>query len=313
MARIDVHAHIFPADYLDALDQYRGSADGTAAVRGPGPGTTEDDVAARLAVMDNADVELQLLSVAPQFPAFEDAEQSSTAARLANNGVAAVVRDHRARFRGLAVVPMPHTRNAVDEAHRALEELGLDGIATGATVLGRSLADDYFEPLLRYLNDREAILFVHPVGDGLGSPLLAALGWVTGHATELTLAAVELIQKDLLRTYPKIRFLFPHMCGYAPFIAQRLDLHADWYLPAGRPPVAEQLKLLHYDTANPTPGALEQTIGVVGASQLMVGTDFPFETGESLMNHLTYIGKSGIPADQITAIESENARRFLRL
>lgn len=45
----------------------------------------------------------------------------------------------------------------------------------------------------------------------------------------------------------------------------------------------------------------------------MIGTDFPFETGESLMNHLTYIGKSGIPADQVTAIESENARRFLRL
>ncbi|MRH92119.1 amidohydrolase family protein [Nocardia sp. SYP-A9097] len=136
---------------------------------------------------------------------------------------------------------------------------------------------------------------------------------MTGHATELTLAAGELIQKDLLRTYPNIRYVFPHMCGYAPFIAQRLDLHAGWYLPAGRPAVADQLKLLYYDTANPTPGALEQTIGIVGASQLMIGADYPFETGDSLMNYLTYVGKSGIPADQVTAIESENARCFLRL
>ncbi|MGW4249171.1 amidohydrolase family protein, partial [Nocardia sp. NPDC004722] len=313
MARIDVHAHLFPIAYLDVLDRARGSSEGTAAVRGTGPGATAGEVADRIGLMDQADIEVQLLSVAPQFPHFEDRDRAVEAARVANDELAAVVRAHPERFRALAVTPAPHTVDAVAEARRAIEDLGFAGVAISAFVLGRSLAEDWFEPVLSYLDDREAVLFVHPAGDGIDSAQLAPLGWVIGHAVELSLAALQLIQKDLVVKYPRVRFLFPHMCGFLPFQAQRLDLHADWYLPPQHTPVSEQLTRLHYDTANPTPGALEQAVGIVGASQFMIGTDFPFETGDSFFHHATYVGKTGLPAAQVEAIESANARRLLGL
>ncbi|MGV9408589.1 amidohydrolase family protein [Nocardia sp. NPDC003693] len=313
MARIDVHAHLFPVSYLDVLDRFRGSGDGTAAVRGEGPGATPAELAARIELMDQADIEVQLLSVAPQFPHFEDRDQAVEAARAANDELAAAVRAYPDRLRALAGIPAPHTTEAVGEARRAVEELGFSGVAVSAFVLGRSLAEEWFEPVLSYLDECEAVLFVHPAGDGVDSAQLAPLGWVIGHAVELSLAALQLIQKDLVGKYPRVKFLFPHMCGFLPFHAQRLDLHADWYLPAGHAPVAEQLARLHYDTANPTPGALEQAVGIVGASQFMIGTDFPFETGDSFFHHATYVGKTGLPAAQIAAIESVNARRLLDL
>ena len=72
--RIDVHAHYWTDDYIDLLVDL-GQA-GAVAARGLGAGGGAE-LEARLALMDRAGVEMQVLSACPQLPYGED-EQKTT-------------------------------------------------------------------------------------------------------------------------------------------------------------------------------------------------------------------------------------------
>lgn len=164
MTRVDVHAHYFPEQYLDMLDECHGSPDGTAGLRGAGGGSTPAEIEARLAAMDAAGVDVQILSVTPQVPYFADASEAHGAARVANAACSDVVRAHPSRFRVLAALPLPNGLAAGDELGRSMDEWGFLGAAVTTTVLGRPLADPEFVPLFEALDLRGAVLLLHPTG-----------------------------------------------------------------------------------------------------------------------------------------------------
>jgi aminocarboxymuconate-semialdehyde decarboxylase len=60
-----VHAHVYPVNYLDLLDRFGGSAAGTAIARNLQAAATPEDIERRLAMMDRARVDVQVLSVSP--------------------------------------------------------------------------------------------------------------------------------------------------------------------------------------------------------------------------------------------------------
>ncbi|MCX4462354.1 hypothetical protein OG585_46135 [Streptomyces sp. NBC_01340] len=61
--RIDVHAHLWSAGYLDRLEHL--GKTGTATQRGIGADATETDLERRFALTDRAGINLQVLCVAP--------------------------------------------------------------------------------------------------------------------------------------------------------------------------------------------------------------------------------------------------------
>jgi 6-methylsalicylate decarboxylase len=103
--RIDVHAHYWTGDYLDLLAGL-GQA-GAAAARGIGAGGGAE-LAARLALMDRAGVELQVLSACPQSPYGEDAPKAAGAARFVNDQYADLAARYPDRFAAFAALRMPH-------------------------------------------------------------------------------------------------------------------------------------------------------------------------------------------------------------
>jgi predicted TIM-barrel fold metal-dependent hydrolase len=103
---IDIHAHYFPAEYLDALD--RKGSDATAICRNMRAGDERSELDARFGMMDDAGVDAQVLSATPAPPAFESGADSVSAARLANDMYADLVRAYPHRFAALAVMPLPH-------------------------------------------------------------------------------------------------------------------------------------------------------------------------------------------------------------
>ena len=139
--RIDVHAHYWTEDYLDLLVDL-GNAD-VAAVRGIGAGDGAE-LAARLRLMERAGVEMQVLSACPQLPYGEDEKKATRAARFVNDQYAGLVQRHPDRFRAFAALPMPHPDESIGELGRALDELGMTGVAMNTTVLGRALVEPGF-------------------------------------------------------------------------------------------------------------------------------------------------------------------------
>ncbi|CAM5256749.1 putative amidohydrolase (aminocarboxymuconate-semialdehyde decarboxylase) [Streptomyces spiroverticillatus] len=168
MTSVDVHAHYFPELYLDMLDEFHGSPAGTAGLRGAGGGGTPAEIEARLAAMDAAGIDVQLLSAPPLVPYFDDATQALGAARVANAAYTDLIRAHPDRFRALAALPLPNGLAAGDELGRAMDELGFLGAAVTTTVLGRPLSDREFVPLFDALERRGAVLLVHPTGGESG-------------------------------------------------------------------------------------------------------------------------------------------------
>jgi aminocarboxymuconate-semialdehyde decarboxylase len=314
--RVDVHAHLFPSVYLDLLDDLRGDGGaGTREVRRLGGGDGERELGLRLAAMDAVGVDVQLLSTCPQVPYTGDPTGAVEAARCANLATAETVARHPDRFRALATLPLPHLLASVDELNRAMEQDGMLGAAVGPSILGRPLSHHDFAPLLAALNRRKAVLLVHPHGDSVGSSLMhdAKLDWVIGHAAEVATAILQLFQAGVTVKYPDIRIIAPHMGGYLPFLIQRLDRHRDLYLPADAPSAGQLMRAIAYDTANPLPAALRLTAEAVGPERLLLGTDYPFEQGPSLRDHIEYILAAGLPDDQAKLIVDQNAARYVGL
>src|SRR5206468_2937717 len=161
-----------------------------------------------------AGVDMQLLSAVPQLPYFNSERDAVDIARRGNEVYAELVRAHPDRFSALAAVPLPHLDAAIGELDRAMAELGMLGACASTTVLERWIADPYFDPFMGALNERDAILYIHPAGlPDAPSIRDTGLVWVIGAPIEETIAVVLLMQSGFITRYPRIRFLISHLGG----------------------------------------------------------------------------------------------------
>ena len=111
---------------------------------------------------------------------------------------------------------------------------------------------------------------------------------------------------------PDVKFIFSHAGGTLPFITERLvkmpvlDPKLVARVPNG---VLHELKRFYYDTAWAAhPGALASLTKLVDVSQILLGSDYPYRTGEDNVKGLYEYGFSS--AD-LRAIERGNAVRLM--
>jgi predicted TIM-barrel fold metal-dependent hydrolase len=309
--RIDVHAHYWTEDYIDLLTDL-GKADARAALGlGAGGGA---DLEARLRLMDRAGVEMQVLSACPQSPYGQDKHKAATAAKFVNDEYTQLVQGHPDRFRAFAALPMPHLEESLGEMSRALDELGMAGVAMNTTVLGQALVDPEYEPVFAELNRRNAVLYLHPAGNSACSPLIRDyhLTWMVGAPVEDTISIMQLITRGLPARYPDITIINSHLGGALPMLLQRADDQYGWEAPdtPERPSVAA--RRMWYDTVgHGHVPALRCAIDSFGADRLLLGTDFPYENGDTFMRAIDYINDPQIDPSAARAILDQNAGALL--
>ncbi len=312
---IDVHAHYFPSEYLDRLDLYGGSHV-TGLIRKMKLGSADfsglDD---HLRNMHRSKVEMQILSVSGQLPYFARESEAVDAARLGNDIYARIVREFPKRFAAFACTPLPHVRASIEETGRALDELGMVGVTTGTVVLGKSIADPAFNEFFVELNRRKAVLFIHPTGGALGSQLIEStkLVWPVGAPLEDTVCLLQFMQSNFPLRFPDIKIILPHLGGFAPFLAVRLDQLKDHFLPDSAMAPSVQAKYFWYDTVNGNPAALRCARETLGADHLLMGTDYPFWRDDAFKLCVDYVGESGLPVPEVDRILCGNAKNLLGL
>jgi 6-methylsalicylate decarboxylase len=309
--RIDVHAHYWTGDYLDLLVDL-GKAD-AAAARGIGAGDGSE-LDARLRLMDQARVEIQVLSACPQLLYTDDAEKATTAARFVNDQYARLVESHPDRFSAFAALPMPHIDQAVGEIRRALHDLGMAGVAMNTTILGRALVEHEFEPIFAELNSLSAVLYLHPAGNSACSPLIRDhhLTWMVGAPVEDTISIMHLITHGIPARYPNIKIINSHLGGALPMLLQRADDQYRWEAPQTPEPPSVAARRMWYDTVgHGHVPALRCAIDSFGADRLLLGTDFPYENGETFVRAVDYISDDRIDPAAAGAILDQNAAALL--
>ncbi|WP_351235716.1 amidohydrolase family protein [Streptomyces sp. NPDC002133] len=303
--RTDVHAHLWGEDYLRLLESY--GREDTATQHGLGAGDSPSELDARFAMNDAAGIDHQILSVSPQTPYFTDESEAVMSARLANDHYAELVRAWPARFSAFAALPLPQLDASLEELARALDELGMAGAGLTTSVLGRSLGDPVFRPLFEELDHRGSVLSLHPAGRDAGTPLIAEnrMRWMVGAPTEDTICAMHLMLEGIPSRFPRLRIVHAHLGGALPMLLPRADEHVPWEAPdiVEMPTVAA--RRMFYDTvAHGHEPALRAAAESYGADRLMLGTDFPYQTGDGLRRAVRFIEETLVPEEAEDVLEA---------
>ncbi len=257
---------------------------------------------------------MQVLSACPQLPYGEDEKKAAEAARFVNNQYTELVQRHPDRFRAFAALPMPHLDKSVREMGRALDDLGMAGIAMNTTVLGHALVDPDYEPIFAELDNRSAVLYLHPGGNSACSPLIANyhLTWMVGAPVEDTISVMHLITHGIPARYPNIKIINSHLGGALPMLLQRADDQYRWEAPDTPEQPSVSARRMWYDTVgHGHVPALRCAIDSLGADRLLLGTDFPYENGGTFVRAVDYIRDPQIDTAAARAILDQNASALL--
>lgn len=273
LKRIDTHHHVIPPQFIKTMKKYNLDTVAGAPLPSWSPEKSLD-------VMDTCSIETAILSLSCPGVYFGDELEAVSLARACNEYTAELKQQNPGRVGFFAVLPMPFTECACEEAIYALDHLGADGIVLMGSSNGIFLGDSRFEELMAELNRRKTVVFVHPnvheTSETLGLDLPAFLMEFT---CDTTRGAVNLIFKGVLERYPNIKWILSHAGGFLPYIAWRLSLST--FLPGlyDKAPqgVLNYIKRFYYDTALSTsPFAINCVKELVGPEQILFGSDFPF-------------------------------------
>ena len=198
--------------------------------------------------------------------------------------------------------------------HRALDDLRMAGVALNTSVLGHALVEPGYEPVFAELNRRSAVLYLHPAGNSACSPLIAGyhLTWMVGAPVEDTISIMQLITAGLPARYPDIKIINSHLGGALPMLLQRADDQYRWEAPATPEPPSVAARRMWYDTVgHGHVPALRCAIGSFGADRLLLGTDFPYENGDTFVRAVEYVNDPQFDASAARAILDQNASALL--
>jgi predicted TIM-barrel fold metal-dependent hydrolase len=255
-------------------------------------------------------------------------DATRTLARECNDYGAKMRTDYPGRFGLFAVLPLPDVDGSLKEIEYAFDTLKADGVGLLTSYGDKWLGDPAFAPMLEELNRRNAVVFTHPDvpfccrGAHGGFQLVPGVGNnLIEYGTDTTRTMLSLLASKADTRYPNVHFTFSHGGGVMPFLVGRLlgreNLGAltdpSWHYVHTRDVqiTLEQLRQFHYDTANVNnPVSLAALSKVVGVSQILVGTDFPYEGAVAgQMSNLR--GSGTFNAKELQAIGRGNAERLI--
>lgn len=307
---IDVHHHFFPPEYRDALVAFAQSHPGN----GVPPFVRTWTPARTLEVMDQGGVGTAILSIAT-IPAnwFNGTDpQKRRWARLCNDYVAELAREHPGRFGFFAAMPMPDVEGTLAEIAYAFDTLHADGVGFMTSFGDRWPGEAAFRPVWEELNRRKAIAYFHPANPDCCAALhddapssLLEYPYDTGRAV------VSLLFSGTFSAFPDVKWMFCHAGGPIPVLAGRINALEKFQgdskkLPNG---IDYELKRLYYDTANSAyTGTMAALLDYVPISQVVFGTDFPYVSVE---DNVAGIHHCGLSAAQLGAIAQANILRLL--
>lgn len=281
----------------------------------PTAGPRMTRVEQRLADMDAMGVDVQVLSPSPtQYYYWAEPELAGQIVRQQNDAIAEMCARHPQRFAGLGTLALQHPELAVEQLEHAVKVLGLKGVEISTSVNGKELDDPSLRPFWTCAEALGALVFIHPFGTTLGARTATHyLVNTVGQPLETTIALSRLIFGGVLDAHPGLKILAAHGGGYLPTYIGRSD-HAHAVRPEAaadtpRKP-SDHLKRIWFDSVVYDPMALRHLIERVGASQVVVGTDYPFDMGHYDMFALVD-ATPGLSEEERAAVLGGNAARLV--
>ncbi|HUJ74945.1 MAG TPA: amidohydrolase family protein, partial [bacterium] len=190
---------------------------------------------ARIADMDAAKIDVQVLSLSAVVGDALDAAGKTARARDANDYLAAAIKRHPRRFAGFGALALEDPDAAASELGRCITKLGFVGAMVDGTIDGQFLDNPRFQPVLAEAERLGAPLYLHPapppaavikayysgLPESVAFPLsIAGWGW---HA-EMGLHSLRLVVSGVFDRFPRLQVIIGHMGEFIPYCIARSDL-----------------------------------------------------------------------------------------
>ncbi len=271
----------------------------------------------RIRVMDEQGIDVEALSINP-FWYKAERELADQVIKIQNEKLAELCAAHPERFVAFASAALQFPDLAVQQLEAAVKKLGLRGAAVGASVAGEEFSDPKFHPFWAKAEELGVLIFIHPQS----TPELAKrfkgnghLANVIGNPLDTTIALSHLIFEGTLDRFPGLKICAAHGGGYLPSYAPRSD-HGCRVAPSGCNPQivlkkkpTEYLRSLYFDSLIFTPEALRHLVAEVGASQIVLGTDYPYPWQSESVDHV--LNTPSLSDAERAAILGETAAKLL--
>jgi aminocarboxymuconate-semialdehyde decarboxylase len=281
---VDVHAHCAVPEALALMN----------LKLAPGPSLPPvlemaTQASERIRAMDEQGIDVEALSINP-FWYKADRDLAKQIVGIQNAKLAEACAANPDRFVAFATVALQHPDLAAEQLEEGVKKFGLRGAGIGGSVNGEAISDPKFHPFWAKAEQLGVLVFIHPQGAGVAADIpkwLQGNGYlsnVIGNPLETTIALSHLIFEGTLDTFPGIKICAAHAGGFLPSYAGRFDrgcptrpdaCPGGTYGPIKKKP-SEYLKQMYYDTMVFSPEGVRHLVAEVGASQLLVGTDFPY-------------------------------------
>lgn len=219
------------------------------------------------------------------------------------------------RIRWFTSLPWEYPQRAVDELRRTCDN-GAVGVMVLANVSGKSLTDPFFAPIWAEIDRRALPVLVHPTdppGVDVMDMTTFDLSWSVGFMFDTTLAFTRMIFCGFFDQYPNMKLIASHGGAALPYLIGRFEKGDEVEIPSRRKmkrKPTDYLRHIYYDCITYDPGALEYLVSLVGAEQVMFGTDWPHQVHDTKG---AFANTAKLPPKQCDAIRSLNARRIFNL
>ena len=270
MLRIDTHHHVIPPDYRKALDR-------AGLLEAGGRELPNWSVETSLQAMAELNVGTAILSVSTPGTAFlPDPADAAALARDVNDYTAELAAAQPDRFGFFATVPLPNIDESVPETVRALDDLNADGVVLLANNAGTYLGEEGQESLFAALNQRSAVVFIHPA-ELPGPSVPGVPPFATDFLLDTTRAAYLLVRNGIRTRYPNIRFILSHAGGFVPYASHRMAVAIMADTGRSWADVLDDFASFYYDTAlSSSAAALPTLLAFAKPGHITFGSDFPF-------------------------------------
>jgi len=277
--------------------------------------------ALRIREMDEAGIDLQVLShSAPATQRF-DAESAPAIARGANDRLKSTVDAHPDRFRAFAALPTANPKAAADELERAVTRLGFKGGMIHGLTNGKFIDEKQFWPIFERAQALDVPLYMHPalphpavveayykdyVKDFPGI-LTAAWGFTVETATQ----GIRLVLSGVFEAYPQLKIILGHLGESLPFSLWRIDMALA--RQGNRVMPFRDTFRSHFwitTSGNFSTPALLCCVMEMGADRIMFSVDYPFVPNPPGVRWMEHVPLG--PEDRAKILHG-NAKRLLKL
>ncbi|MDQ0314580.1 amidohydrolase family protein [Amorphus orientalis] len=324
---IDVHTHMMSQPYLDLLRE-KGAPKYTFRTL-PEGGEVVDmynspfltlfpamlDYEMRIKAMDQARVDIAIVSLTSPSCYFGDADVSLRAAQIMNDSFIEAQRAYPDRIRWLCSLPWQYPELARQELKRCLDA-GAVGVMVMANIDGNSLTDPAFVDVWQAIDDAALPVLIHPTAppavdklDMRKHNMVPPVGFVF----DTTMAISRMIYDGFFDRFQKVKIIGAHGGGALPFIAGRLDLCYD-NIPTCAAHAEERptqyLRRIYVDSVVHRQDVLQLCVNVCGPDNVLYGSDYPHNIGD-MTGCLARV--DSLDGDLRHAVRGRNAERLFKL